>query len=40
MVDVTADGKSALVVSWGDLYIVNIEEAVGPELLPDQLRCP
>jgi Tol biopolymer transport system component len=40
MVDVTADGKSALVVSWGDLYIVNIEEAVGPELLPNQLRCP
>jgi Tol biopolymer transport system component len=39
-VDVSPDGRKLLVVSRGDLYIVDIETAVGAHVLPDQLQCP
>lgn len=39
-VDVTLDGKKVFVVSWGDLYIVDLEKAVEFYLMPDQLNCP
>jgi Tol biopolymer transport system component len=39
-VDVSPDGRKALVVSSGRLYIVDLEEAAGSHLLPDQLSCP
>lgn len=38
-IDVTFDGKKALVISWGDLYIVDLEKAVEYYQLPDQLKC-
>ncbi len=39
-VDVSPDGRNLLVISSGDLYIIDIETAVGSHLLPDQLHCP
>ena len=38
-IDVTPDGKKALVISSGDLYIVDLEKAVDFSKLPDQLKC-
>jgi Tol biopolymer transport system component len=39
-IDITKDGKKLLVVSWGDLKIVDIEKAGGQHLLPENLVCP
>ena len=38
-IDVTEDGKKALVISWGNLYIVDLEKAVDFSQLPEQLNC-
>jgi len=39
-VDLAADGKTALVVSWGDLYIVDLEKAARPPISDGQPKCP
>lgn len=38
-VDVLPDGRKLLVISRGDLYIVDIEQAMGTLQLPEQLQC-
>ena len=38
-VDVLPDGRKLLVISRGDLYIVDIEKAMGTQRLPEQLQC-
>ncbi|MEJ2305237.1 MAG: hypothetical protein P8Y14_27260 [Anaerolineales bacterium] len=39
-IDISQDGKKLLIVSWGRLFLVDLEKAVGSHLLPDQLQCP
>jgi len=39
-IDIAEDGKTALVVSWGDLYIVDLEKAARPPISDGQPKCP
>ena len=38
--DISPDGKSVVLENGGDIYIVDLEKAVGPQVLPGALECP